>query len=479
MIENEKIKEYKIRIQELSQSIKINYNVSPGDCCEEVNTLLSKLKNIASLSSDLYDQKLKSREFELLVNKIISENKKLKISIYENTNTISINSLKKELEQEKEACENIIIKNENKINSLKNEIKTLIEENDSLTIKYNNVETENSIYKKIIDDIDQGNIDNKNRIVFFENIIETITEKKNRLSVKCKSLKTENGIFKKTIFDLESANVCLTNEYNNFKKENVNFFLYKKIIEELELELLDHKNKIFIFETTIKEMGETNDTLSFKCGNFDVYELNYKKTIAETNSEITKAMKTIENLDKIVKEQTETIYALTSKFNITEEDLYKKNKMIVEFEFDIKKYKIDLESLTKRYQIIFDDMDGLTRKNDELKKECDFYEKWKYDNYQIIDGYRKNISDMDDDIVNYKNKIELLESSLNDFRTANDGLKKECDRLNTCKVDGSISIKEFIMMKETHDISKKKVFELRQEIKKMQFQRGYITKTNT
>ena len=83
---------------------------------------------------------------------------------------------------------------------------------------------------------------------------------------------------------------------------------------------------------------------------------------------------------------------------------------------------------------------------------------------------------MDDDIVSYKNKIELLESDLNSFRTINDGLKKECDRLNTCKVDGSISIKEFIMMKETHDISKKKVFELRQEIKKMQFQRGYITK---
>ena len=94
----------------------------------------------------------------------------------------------------------------------------------------------------------------------------------------------------------------------------------------------------------------------------------------------------------------------------------------------------------------------------------------------MIDGYRKNISDLGDDIVNYKNKIELLESCLNDFRTANDGLKKECDRLNTCNIDGSISIKEFVLMKETHDVSKKKVFELRQEIQKMQYQRGYITK---
>ena len=37
-------------------------------------------------------------------------------------------------------------------------------------------------------------------------------------------------------------------------------------------------------------------------------------------------------------------------------------------------------------------------------------------------------------------------------------------------------VKEFNTMKEMHEMSKKKVFELRQEVQKMQYQRGYISK---
>jgi chromosome segregation ATPase len=226
----------------------------------------------------------------------------------------------------------------------------------------------------------------------------------------------------------------------------------------------------------IKDVNGLNDTLSLRCANFDVHEQKYIKIISDFESDIQSQKQTISSLENTVKETNETNYALTTRCNNAEEDIFKKNKMIVEFEFDIKKYKTECEMEIKKYKNIFDDIEGLTRKNDELKKECDTYEKCKYENYSLIDGYRKNISDLDEEIVKYKNKIEFIENEINNFRNANDELKTECNRLNICKIDGSISIKEFNTMKEMHEMSKKKVFELRQEVQKMQFQRGYVSK---
>jgi hypothetical protein len=76
----------------------------------------------------------------------------------------------------------------------------------------------------------------------------------------------------------------------------------------------------------------------------------------------------------------------------------------------------------------------------------------------------------------YRTKLETTENELKRYVGLYNSIRGECDTLKAIQIDGEININEYKSMKEMHELSKQKIFELRQEIQKYQFQRGYGAK---
>lgn len=399
-------------------------------------------------TKNLFMQKLKELENKL---NIVNDNDK---KIYDDINNIN---------------SQLILINENKNNIIKNEqiINNLTNQNDLLNEKIKNIDkiikekndgyvVYNTELLDKINDIKNNDIENmKKNMEKYDNILKNINIDNNEiLQLINNKLKNINSHKFKTNID-DDDNIIINddnkddviNDLNNEKNKSLNVKKYNidKINELENKNILNIKNQIELL----------NDDI-----------LKIKKSDIVTASDILKIKNEIVLLNNVIKNNDAVIDVNTNnglKIDNIINNLY--NKYLKDIENRILKIentfdRLDIEDIIKKNEMLLSENEKLEYFIDELKVKDDL----------IVDKNLKlaNEVNLKNDILNiYKNKIQKIDSELNDLIKNHEEIKNKYLNVNNSGNnvgDLDVIIKENELIKDQNKRLKKEIDNLFKQI---------------
>ena len=337
-------------------------------------------------------------------------------------------------------------------------------------------------YKKLTDfkiTAEVSEAEYKEKILSIEITCQKITEDNARLfSVKNKAEDLNEK--------LRNINLQLTNDIDS-KVNNISILESK--IEEMskEIERLNNSTKciddmkkyILNAENELNYLNSTNRNYVCEIKKTHEIILNNESEIKKYKELITKKEEEIESV-KIYISQLETHISSSNLENKKNRELIVKNEEEIE---SLKPYVVELETHISNLNLEHKKyIEDIKIKSDFIKKKENENEYMKQSIINLENKISLEIDDvtavkkLTDELDEYRKKLLTTENELTRYVGLYNSIRGECDILKSIQIDGDININEYKSMKEMHELSKQKIFELRQEIQKYQFQRGYGAK---
>ncbi|KAJ8918792.1 hypothetical protein NQ315_011076 [Exocentrus adspersus] len=447
-------------------------NKDIGDCQNSFTNIEAGFREeIISLQCDL---KLKSDEYDNLVNKITAEVTQREQQIEANNNIISANieeikGLKQKLEDIKKTNETATAElqeklktdaeaKENQLNVLRTELQKQIEEN------LNNIEVCNKVkidFTAKCEEFDKLKAELENTSKELESILavktkelETVNESVKQKEEQIQSLRTE---LQTTKVDLESVSnnlvqyqSNLSNVEENLKKERdeIKETLKSKIVELEEtkkefLEKLSQRDKQVeeLTAALVKRNNET-ETLTRDLNSLkESQEVLVNNTTEEYNKKFSEQNEKLASLSVEVQNKSEEITNLSTKLNQLETTLKEKDTVIEalrnQVEQGLKQHESGLEEVLKlneEIKHIAQSKQDLCLKVEELEKVRVGLENSKNLQESEIDVLRKDLANREDNLKQREEVIKSLENNLlatkNDLEKASNDLVQYQNNLN-------------------------------------------------
>ena len=245
-----------------------------------------------------------------------------------------------------------------------------------------------------------------------------------------------------------------------------------KCIDDMKKYILNAENELNYLNSTnrnyVCEIKKTHEII-----------LNNESEIKKYKELITKKEEEIESV-KIYISQLETHISSSNVENKKNRELIVKNEEEIE---SLKPYVVELETHISNLNLEHKKyIEDIKIKSDFIKKKENENEYMKQSIINLENKISLEIDDvtavkkLTDDLDEYRKKLLTTENELTRYVGLYNSIRGECDILKSIQIDGDININEYKSMKEMHELSKQKIFELRQEIQKYQFQRGYGAK---
>ena len=397
-IENDQMKNYILNIKnkknyfELEQneySQKINNLLNQvNSLTVENNSLKNSINNIKQ-NSFIKTNKNNETELKIKINKLIEENKSLKLRLKKYTNSEQLNFLHNDLEEKNNEINDLNEKLKNLMNQF-----TIYKNNNSVLTKQNSkLQSDNAILNSMI-----AKLENEKMNYYHQ--IEELNKFNNQLKLQWNNINSDNPNFNKQtvqqIFDLKQKNQELEEKLSKLNNNNI------QEQNELIIENSELKNENLNLKAQIEELKNINNNNPLQISKLNKLEnaLNSGKNIGEKNInelQLKNENQILKNEIQNLRNELSIIYKkngnsnnyfnkmdmndgnekMNNNIEILNNNLNEKNKDIELLKNEIQKYKNinnklmeENSQLKERLQLIeIDQDDGLLITLDNLKEE--------------------------------------------------------------------------------------------------------------
>ena len=456
------IKDYQFQIEDLKSTIEV-LEKTLEDSNNKLNSLYENKININTINNinennaynilkknnNYLEQKLKINELQ-----IKRFNKDILLLKQENIQyKTKISDNNSELIKQKEYINHL----ENKIINLK-ENKDINENNiseknkdnnkDDIKNSINNNEKEN--YLKIIEE-------NKNELKLKEKEIEELNEKiKSQnidYNIKLKKLSEENSIISQSL-NIRNAEIeLLKNESQNNQKINLNN-IKDDNEKKNEKEIINLKERIRDYEDKIKDNNKLIDNLNELLNKEKQNNNKKNELINKFQNDINDLNREKENKDNIIKDNNKLINDLNkekeNKDNIIEDNTKSINNLkeeIIQLNNEIIQFKNQIALLEEEKNNLQKDNE---LNNNDKNKELDNIK-------NELKEKEKYINELRDKIINLESQYDKLKLKEDDIITENESLSKELNTYkNKCdQLQIDFNLKNYNLTKEINELKKK------------------------
>ena len=444
-VENSRVKDIQSNIDILN-SYEIEFPEWTGN--DDINKTFEKARELSCLKNDEYKNLIYRKEIENMIKKISIDYKKL--TDFKITAEVSEAEYKEKILSIEITCQKITEDNA-RLFSVKNKAEDLNEK-----LRNINLQLTNDIDSKV------------NNISILESKIEEMSKEIERLNNSTKCIDDMKNI----IYDLKTKIAESCEIISNLSDKVIKLEYENERIPEMKKYILNAENELNYLNSTnrnyVCEIKKTHEII-----------LNNESEIKKYKELITKKEEEIESV-KIYISQLETHISSSNVENKKNRELIVKNEEEIE---SLKPYVVELETHISNLNLEHKKyIEDIKIKSDFIKKKENENEYMKQSIINLENKISLEIDDvtavkkLTDDLDEYRKKLLTTENELTRYVGLYNSIRGECDILKSIQIDGDININEYKSMKEMHELSKQKIFELRQEIQKYQFQRGYGAK---
>ena len=242
----------------------------------------------------------------------------------------------------------------------------------------------------------------------------------------------------------------------------------KKRNGELEEKLIKVK---FIFEDNNRFFGEMNEK------DIEIVELNRQQILYMNKFE--KVTKEIIDLNKIIKENNETISDLEIKNNAKLEQIKNLEKTLEEKEKIINEKNQKISEQDSKIKLLFNDNVQWEQKYNDKVKENENFKKWAMWDQDLVESFRKieklteeltttktNLDKFSEENKVFKEENKKLSEDLDITKKSEEKLKKENYELNIIKKkhdELEIKLKDYLEVKKQNETYKKEIPAMKDE----------------